>query len=97
MNYLAGKGGSSAFIRRLDEAVDKARNKEEWRMEYMTLQMRDREKFEHGLEQGIEQGRIDAVQRLIRRECTKEFICDLGYTEEEYAKAEAELLQEGNT
>jgi len=54
----------------------------------MTLLMRDREKFE----QGLEQGRIDAIQRMIRKGCTKDFILELGYTEEEYVKAETELF-----
>ena len=30
----------------------KAKNKEEWRMEYMTLLMRDREKFAEGKAEG---------------------------------------------
>jgi len=33
LNYLAGKGGSSLFVKRLNEAVEQARNKEVWRME----------------------------------------------------------------
>ena len=40
--------GKSEFVNRLDEAVQKARSHEEWRMEYMTLLMRDnkmREEF----------------------------------------------------
>ena len=48
LDYLAGKGGNSSFVKRLDKAVVKARKKEEWRMEYMTLLMRDREKFAEG-------------------------------------------------
>lgn len=51
--YLAGKGGDSPFVRRLDAAVGRAREKEEWRMEYMTLFMRDREKAEKGRLYGI--------------------------------------------
>ena len=89
LNYLAGKGGSSPFVKRLDEAVDKAKNKEDWRMEYMTLLMRDREK----LAEGKQQERRAAIQRMIRKGCTKEFILDLDYTEDEYAEAEAELFQ----
>jgi len=89
LDYLAGKGGTSPFVKRLNEAVEQARNKEMWRMEYMTLQMRDREKFE----EGMQQGRIDAIQRMICKGCTKEFIFDLGYTEEEYAEAESKLIQ----
>lgn len=40
--------GKSEFVNRLDEAVQKTRNHEEWRMECMTLLMRDnkmREEF----------------------------------------------------
>ncbi len=52
--------------------------------------------FEDGLERGIEKGvskeRIDTVRRLIHANCTKEFIFSLGYTDEEYAEAEKELL-----
>jgi len=46
-----------------------------------------------GKAEGMQQERIDAVQRMIRKGCTKEFILDLDYTEEEYAEAEAELCQ----
>jgi len=88
LDYLAGKGGNSSFVKRLNEAVEQARNREIWRMEYMTLQMRDREK----MEEGAKRERIKMLQRLIRKGCTKEFIFDLGYTDEEYAEAESELL-----
>ena len=97
LDYLAGKGGNSSFVKRLDEAVDKARNKEEWRMEYMTLQMRDREKFAEGMQQGLAEGmqleRIDAIRRMIRKGYSKDDIFDLGYTDEEYTEAEAELAR----
>ena len=45
---LHKRKGKSKFVKRLDEAVQKARNHEEWRLEYMTLLMRDnkmREEF----------------------------------------------------
>ncbi len=91
LNYLAGKGGNSSFVTRLDDAVNRARNKEEWRMEYMTLLMRDREKFAEGKVEGMQEERIDAIQRMIRKGCTKDFILGLDYTEAEYAEAEAGL------
>lgn len=50
--------------------MDKAKNKEEWRMEYMTLLMRDREK----IEEGAQRERIKMIQRMIRKGCTKDFI-----------------------
>lgn len=38
--------------------------------------------------------RMEKIQKMIRKGCTKEFILDLDYTEEEYAEAEAGLLPE---
>lgn len=35
----------------------KARQNEEWRMEYMTLMMKEMEKYEEGLERGRSEGR----------------------------------------
>ncbi len=57
----------------------------------MTLQMRDREKFAEGLQQG----RIEAIQRMIRKGYSREEILELEYTDAEYAEAEAELRQMG--
>ena len=44
--------GKSEFLNRLDEAVQKTRNHEEWRMEYMTLLMRDNKMREEGRIEG---------------------------------------------
>jgi predicted transposase/invertase (TIGR01784 family) len=41
----------------LDHEVSKAKNKEEWRTEYMTLLMRDREKYNEGKAEGIAVGK----------------------------------------
>ena len=54
----------------------------------MTLLMRDREK----IAEGVQQERIATVQRMLRKGYSKEEIFDLGYTEAEYAVAEAELF-----
>ncbi len=40
----------------LDHEVSKAKNKEEWRTEYMTLLMRDREKYNEGKAEGKAEG-----------------------------------------
>ena len=42
-----------SFVRKLDEAVKEAKKDREWRHEYMTLLMRDRENMEKGIEKGI--------------------------------------------
>ncbi len=54
LEYIAGKTSDNHFVQALDNAVEKAKVNEEWRREYMTLLMRDKENFEKGLEDGVE-------------------------------------------
>ena len=39
----------------------------------------------------VQRERLQAIEKMILKGCTKEFILDLDYTEEEYAEAEREL------
>lgn len=55
----------------------------------MTLFLRDEEK----IEEGIAKERIAGIQRLIKNGQSKEFIINLGYTEEDYKKAQEALLE----
>ena len=57
LNYVSGKEGAGRLVKGLDDAVKKVRNHEEWRLEYMTLQMRDQEMMKKGREEGREEGR----------------------------------------
>ena len=41
-----------------------------------------------GIEIGIEKERLDAIERMLRANATKEQIISFGYTEEEFAKVE---------
>ena len=92
---LTGEGNSE-LSRKIEGEVEKARQHEEWRVEYMTLYMRDQEKIEEGIKIGREEGREEGreaertkmIQKLISKNYTKEQIFDLGYTEAEYVKAE---------
>lgn len=69
LNYLSGKGGNSSFVKKVEAAVKQARDKEEWRMEYMTLLMRDRENYEQGYEQGMLHLLISLVdERVLSKE-----------------------------
>ena len=43
LDYVAGKPSEDMFVKKLTEAVEKAKKNREWRHEYMTLLMRDRE------------------------------------------------------
>ena len=69
-------------MKRLDEAVKKAKDREEWRMEYMTLFMRDREKFEEGKAEGRAESHISIIRKMIAKNYSREAILDLGFTEE---------------
>ena len=52
LDWLIGKRGKSELVKALDNAVQKARDHEEWRLEYMTLLMRDQEMIRRGREEG---------------------------------------------
>ena len=58
----------------------------------MTLLQRDREKFAEGMAQGIAQGNILAIQKLLKKKMDNDFILSLGYTQEEIDEAEKRLL-----
>ncbi|MCR4901353.1 MAG: hypothetical protein K6A23_00725 [Butyrivibrio sp.] len=75
LDFVAGKEPTDEFTNKINDEVVKARNKEEWRAEYMTLLQRDREKFEEGKAEGktnelvslVEEGLLDieiAAKRL---------------------------------
>ena len=69
--------------------IEKAKLHEEWRREYVMLLLHDEEK----IEEGIAKERIEGIQRLIKNGQSKEFIINLGYTEEDYKKAQEALLE----
>ncbi len=48
LDYVSGKDPSDEFTKKLNGEVQKALEKEEWEVEYMTLLQRDREKYEEG-------------------------------------------------
>lgn len=48
LEWLTGKEGKSILVQNLENAVKAVKNKEEWRLEYMTLLMRDQEMMQKG-------------------------------------------------
>lgn len=50
LDYVTGKKPEDSFVEKLEEAVKEAKKNREWRHEYMTLLMRDRENVEKGKE-----------------------------------------------
>lgn len=49
--------------------------------------------IKQGIERGIKQERLNAIQRMLLKGLSKETILDLGYTEIEYAEIENKLLE----
>lgn len=47
--------------------------------------------YELEKEEAVEEERIEAIKTLLQKDCSKEFILDLNYTEEEITKAEQAL------
>ncbi|MBO4910190.1 MAG: hypothetical protein J5476_13020 [Lachnospiraceae bacterium] len=51
----------------MDSQVESAKMKEQWRLEYMTLYMRDRDIFEDGKAEGLLQGKSEAVISMYKK------------------------------
>lgn len=62
---VSGRQGKTELVRKLDDAVQQARNHEEWRLEYMTLLMRDNKMREEGREKGRLEGREEGRENEI--------------------------------
>ena len=91
LNWLImEKTGSSRLVNELEKAVQKAKKHEEWRLEYMTLLMRDNEMRE----EGRNAERTESIRNMIKCGVAKEKILEL-YTEEEFEKATKDAGNEG--
>ena len=64
LDYVAGRPSEDIFVKKLKRAVEKAKKNREWRHEYMTLLMRDRENRKIGKEIGKVFGAISAYRDL---------------------------------
>ena len=65
------EGSQNDFTRRIAEEVNKARIHEEWRVEYMSLLLRDQEMRAAGREEGLAEGRTAERIRVIRKKIEK--------------------------
>ncbi len=68
--FLSGLGAESELTKSIEEKVSFAKKNMRWRKQYMTWQQTiDEEKdiaYEEGREEGIEEGRVDAAENLLR-------------------------------
>lgn len=89
--YLAGKESSNEFVQKVDSEVKRAKGNKEWRREYMTLLMRDRENIEEGRRQGREEGRKEIIEKMLEKKFTLEMIAEVtGFSLEEIIEIEQE-------
>ena len=64
LDYIGGKAPSDDLTRQMDDEVQKVRNNEDWRREYMTLLMRDNENLERGKEIGEMKKTVYAIREV---------------------------------
>ena len=67
LDYVGGKLSDDPYVQELEDAVIKARKNKQWRHEFMTLEMRDRENLEKGRSEGRREGRMEG-QAIARTE-----------------------------
>lgn len=96
LSFMVGSAPSDELTEKLDNAVETARKSEKWRLEFMTLLMRDKEKFAEGRAEGraegLAEGNLKTTLSFYRkgRIGETEAAEELGITKEEFLK----LLEE---
>jgi predicted transposase/invertase (TIGR01784 family) len=89
LDYLQGKGTKSDFTRRIEEEVTKARTHEEWKVEYMSLFLRDQEMRE----EGRTETRYTVVLNMLKENEPIEKICRYAGCDEAFVKKVQEELE----
>ena len=74
LSYVAGRKSDNSFVRKLDDAVQRARKNQEWRREFMTLLMRDQENIEKGRAEGRAESRYEMIVEMLRNDIPVEKI-----------------------
>ena len=71
LDFVLGKKSDDPLIKKLDVMMNIAKQKPEWRMNYMKLLMRDSVKYEagrqEGLQEGLQEGRQEGLQEGERK------------------------------
>lgn len=66
LKYVNGEKSDNPFVKEIEDKVAQVKKNEEWRLEYVTLLMRDQENQEIGIEIGKELGREEGREEGIR-------------------------------
>ena len=82
LRFIENNTAEDSFTEKLAQEVQKIKENKEWQVEYMTLLMREREKYKEGVEQGRQEGRqegretekLQIAKNLIGLNMATEFI-----------------------
>ena len=61
LKFIANNTAEDDFTEKLAQEVQKIKENKEWQVEYMTLMMREREKYNEGLAKGLAKGKIEGA------------------------------------
>ncbi|MCD7819134.1 MAG: Rpn family recombination-promoting nuclease/putative transposase [Lachnospiraceae bacterium] len=64
LKYVGGTPSDDDFVRKLQIKVNSVRENKQWRREYMTLLMRDKENRKLGRQEGILEGRQESILKV---------------------------------
>ena len=65
LKYVSGDESDNPFVKEIDEKVAQVKESKEWRLEYMTLLMREAEIREEAEEKGREEGREEGIRGTV--------------------------------
>ena len=89
--YIAGGQPADDFTNELEDEVKKVKENKNWRREYMTLMMRDKENIQKGIKEGIELEKRTTVIKMLKKGFDMELISELsGLSHEEIEKLREE-------
>ena len=65
LDFLMGEEAQSEFTREIKAEVTQARKREDWRSDYMTLEMIRKEEREEGRTEGVIEGRLKTIIEIV--------------------------------
>ena len=87
LDYFKTGTPQDPYTRGLQDRVEAIRSDDEWRENYMTIEMKMEQRYEQGrmqgLEQGEQKGRLSILRTMLEAKLEKEIILRAGFTEEE--------------
>ena len=91
LDYFMTGTPQDPYTRGLQDRVEAIRSDDEWRENYMTIEMKMEQRYEQGRKQGLEEGREQGerngrhsiLRAMLEAKLDKEIILKAGFTEEE--------------